>query len=155
MRHTKYEYINMYRVKDVEKASELFLKYEAEGDETYYAMGIIIGLDKPMVQSAIKTIERFYADASEEERKADFANFDFNENGKMIQNEKAAELGKCQLVFSIDEFPKNTLFINMLDFFQHYPAKDLDDNIPDVVASLLDKDLIELHKTRTVKRKTK
>ena len=158
MKHTKYLYRTMYRVKDIEKISSefspyRFLKYESgdvEDDtkEIYYALGIVIDLDKPLMQKAIRTLEKYYEIADDEEKKTDFDRYDFDENGKLILNDKAKELGKCQLVFTDVEFPKHTLYINILDFFQHYLASDLDENIPEIVSALLDADLIEAHKTR-------
>lgn len=158
MKHTKYIYKNMYRVKDMDKiTSEFspyrFLKYESgdvEDDtkEIYYALGIQIGLDKPLMQKAIKTLEKYYEMANDEEKKTDFENFTFDKDGHLVLDEKAKELGKCQLVFTDDEFPKKTLFINILDFFQHFNASDLEENIPEIVSSLIDADLIERHKTR-------
>lgn len=141
-------YVEMYRVRVHDILSESspvrFLPYkdEAREDIHIYAYGIQLGFDTPIMKKLVKTIEGFYAKASEAEKAADFSDYDFDADGHLVLNEKAAEMGKCQLVFEINDFPKKTLFINGPDTFQYYNAKDLEDNAGDIIKKLTEADLI-------------
>lgn len=142
------EFVEMYRVR-VKALLEspyknIFLPYKDDDKEDIhiYAMGICLPLDTPIMKKFIKTLEKYYSLANKEEKKTDFADFDFDKQGHLILNERAKELGKCQLVFELDDFPKKTLFLNGADEFQYYNAGDLDDNIGEIIKDLLEKDLI-------------
>ena len=118
---------------------------DEEGKEEVYARAICLDLDTPIMKRTIKMFESFYASANEADKKADFADFKFDKDGKL---KAEPNLGECMLCVTIKtnnkDNPRNILFLNAPDGRQYYNIDILNTHCSEIIHELLKKNYIEL-----------
>ena len=118
---------------------------DEKGEEEVYARAVCLGLDTPIMKRTIKMFEAFYASASEADKKADFADFKFDKNGKL---KAEPDLGECMLCVTVKsakkENPRNILFLNGPDGREYYNIDILNTHCGEIIHELLKKNYIEL-----------
>lgn len=121
-----------------------FHPYEdEETHELIVAMPIVLPLDSSVVQSAIKLVEHIYKNDSEKEKEEDFKDYQFDNDGKIILNEELEkEFTHCQLCFYDKDVGAFQLFINAPGLNQYFNSKVLDENIGEIIKTLLENKVI-------------
>lgn len=115
---------------------------DEEGNDEIYAISIVLKPDNHIVVHAKKIIEHFYKEATEEQRKEDFSEFEFADN-EIVMNEKALELlTRTQLCFSVKGKTANILFVNGTDAREYYSVETLDECAKEMINYLLENKVI-------------
>ena len=129
-----------------------FSKFEDElGEETLYAMPIVLPENGSIFQYLKRSMEKIYTYATSEERKTDFKNYEFKEIltekqqkdfDLVITDEIKNEFNKAQLCFYDNGEGAWCLFINAPDNVQYYNAITLEESCADTINTLLDLKII-------------
>jgi len=129
-----------------------FSKFEDElGEETLYAMPIVLPENGSIFQYLKRSMEKIYTYATSEERKTDFKNYEFKEIltekqqkdfDLVITDEIKNEFNKAQLCFYDNGEGAWCLFINAPDHVQYYNAKTLEEECGDIISKLVEAKII-------------
>ena len=129
-----------------------FSKYEDDlGEETLYAMPIILPEGGSIYEYLKRALEKIYTYATSEERENDFKDYHFVEiltekqqrDYKLIVNDKIKdEFTKAQLCFYDAGEGAWCLFINAPDRVQYYNAVTLEESCGDIIAKLVELKII-------------
>lgn len=120
-----------------------FTPFADEDGEMVIAKRITLPFECGIVKNTRRLFERFYKDASEEEKSEDFKDYSFNEDGTVVvTDELKKEWTECQLCFYLDGTGKNQLFINAPDHNQYFNKAVLDECVKDEVKALIGKKAI-------------
>lgn len=129
-----------------------FYPFSDENGEQIIARKISLPLENSIVQNTKRIFEVIYRDATEEEKKQDFSEYKFDENGCVIMTpELEKEWTECQICFYVKGVGERQLFINASDYGQYFNSKVLDKCVPDIVNELLKKKLIYKAKVKNEK----
>lgn len=141
------EYVYKLTHKFVKKPALLehfgFHPYADDDGEVVIAKPLILPFDCGIVKNTKRLFERFYKEATEEEKEKDFKDFQFNEDGTVVVTpEMEKEWTECQICFYVNGVGKNQLFINAPDHNQYFNKIVLDECARHIVNELIDNKVI-------------
>lgn len=136
------EYVYKLKHKFVKKPELLeefgFNKYVDDDGEVVIARPLTLPFECGIVKTTKKLFEHFYKEATEEEKKNDFKDFCFNEDGTVSVTPKMQkEWTECQVCFYATGIGKNQLFINAPDHNQYFNKIVLDECAKHVIDDLI------------------
>lgn len=143
----KHKYVKLQKDGHILIEKYGFLKGTIENDpEIVYAQTLHLNKDSFLVKGMLHKIEQFYTNATTKEREEDFKEYEFKEiltekqerAYQIIPSEELLEeLGTCQLVFSFNDYYRNTLFINAADGIGYFSTDVLDICCKELIDTLL------------------
>lgn len=141
------EYVYKVTHKFVKKPELLaqfgFNPYTDEDGEVVIAKPLILPFDCGIVKNTKRLFERFYKEATDEEKEKDFKDFEFNEDGTVVVTpEIEREWTECQICFYTNGVGKNQLFINAPDHNQYFNVIVLNECAKHIVNELIDNKVI-------------
>ena len=136
------EYVYKVKHKFVKKPELLarlgFNPYTDGDGDVVIAKPLVLPFDCGIVKNTKRLFERFYKDATAEEKEKDFKDFEFNEDGSVVVTpEIRKEWTECQICFYANGLGKNQLFINAPDHNQYFNAIVLDECAKHIVDELM------------------
>lgn len=135
----------VYKIKGafIKKAESkgFFVGASEDNTEKVYARKICLAQDTSIMKRTIVMLEEYYKNATDEEKKTDFAEFKFDKDGKI---EYEPKLGECYLCFSVKNKPKNILFIAAPDGREYYNIDVLNTHCGELIQDLIKSNCIDI-----------